>query len=270
MKALLFFLLTICFCSPALDKIKKADLNKYSYEIIGFFNDEPIAPATCFIVEYKAKYFLVTNYHVMTGINFSTGQKIEKLKSIFNSVVVMFRYTDHPRLTYTVKYNIYHNLSTNFGYYINEKGGVAMDLAVMPITIPNDALLFTIKEKDIDSSGIKKDGINLSIVGFSNPVPENDYQPITTKTKSVVGNPSSNYGELYYKDSSFPGTSGAPVYQSLNDNYKVVGINLGALNGGTVDKKPFLGIGIPVKYLHGLLDLEYNNTPIVGVNYQRK
>lgn len=130
-----------------------------------FNTNSKISDATGFIIEKNSKNYLVTNLHVLTGLDY------------FSNAI-----TDSQQRTPT-QIGIWHNLSTLGGWnrfaesLYDEKnkkrwieceiGGKAIDLVALPLkTLPKEIKLYPLRLKSYNDSIVVMPGFSVSIIGF--------------------------------------------------------------------------------------------------------
>ena len=77
-----------------LSSLEEDSLVNYSYLINGEENGEPHSSGTGFFIKYENKFYLVTNYHVLTGIDPFKNKYTDGKKNMNTSTFIVFRPVD--------------------------------------------------------------------------------------------------------------------------------------------------------------------------------
>jgi hypothetical protein len=271
-----YLLLLPCFylylgCTNSKKIAEDDKLLNYSY-MLSTYNDSSgnyISNATGFIVSYNQKYFLVTNYHVLTGKNSLTFEFVPTVKELASSVFVIFRPTDTGMLYYPMKYPLYQpDKSKNFGTYSYSDKVHLLDLAVMQIEPPVGAKKYFMETKDIDTSTSVSEGTELICLGFPNGKFIDTWKPTKIELRSVVNKDAIDEENplLYFNNTTASGMSGSPVY--LKNNNKVVSINF---MGDTL-ATDLKGYSVYFKYAFDIIRMidSKNRPPVIGKFYKGK
>jgi hypothetical protein len=90
---LLLLVMFMSFNESKSQIIPKTSIKYFSYKLQGanVRTKQLVNGGTGFIFTYEDYDFLVTNYHVLTGKNASTGKKLENLADTCNAVIIWFR-----------------------------------------------------------------------------------------------------------------------------------------------------------------------------------
>jgi hypothetical protein len=243
------------------------------------YTDDEIAlgTATGFLVNYKNINFLVTNRHVLSGIDTNTGNVIHKQGAVPN-LLRIFHHCN-PELTvtgygaWTLRFEdliddnekpcwFSHpqwNCTRDMDYYWEKN----IDIAVLPLLDTNNVGFHYV---DIYSDEIIKKlppGTQVSIVGFPLSL-SNDFFPIW-KTGHIASDVTTHHNQLYfYIDATTrEGMSGSPVYfrnYTFNGESQIctqtyfVGIYSGRLGDNSE-----IGIVWRQKYIQETIEYAYAN-----------
>src|SRR5215470_10709286 len=150
--------------------IRKASLKYFSYKLQGAntTTKQLVNGGTGFIFTYREHDFLVTNYHVLTGKNVSTGKKLENLPDTCNAVIIWFR--DEKVDTFKrVLVPIYDSFGVRLFSIYYADSETLFDLAVLalfPEQFPPGIKKYSITVKSIDTLTYNKAGLRVLISGF--------------------------------------------------------------------------------------------------------
>lgn len=269
MKQILALLLTFVYCYSEAQLINRDSIVNYSYKIQGadIKTGKLINNGTGFIISYKDKDFLVTNYHVITGKDAITGKKIEELKDTCSLTLVFFRsLTDTPFHTLVMPlYGI--DGSKNFSIYHVDKKRL-FDLVVIflpPMAYPPGIKQYVINWQQIDTSYNCEADKKCFVVGFPNGKMEKLWRPITLKNELICKKQIDDTIDpsVFFKKGSIGGMSGSPVYIEKNKLMYLIGINV--LNTYVTKASPKEeGVAFKIKYVVQLMDemIKQNKTHV--------
>ncbi|MES1226377.1 MAG: hypothetical protein ABUT20_63465 [Bacteroidota bacterium] len=207
----------------------KKNLKYYSYILSGFNNNDPNTNGTGFIIKYKEINYLVSNYHVFTGKKIN-GEIATKTKKENTSLFVIFKPKDSSQsIFYPMRYELYNRYGEKkFSTFRSTIDGGLIDVAVMPIIIPDEAYNCAIDINTAETSIEIKKGTKLVIVGFPHGDVINNWEPTyfyTRLNKSYLKTDSSVTALKYNNPLLTFGTSGSPVYIEKNDSLRLISIN---------------------------------------------
>jgi Trypsin-like peptidase domain len=236
--------------------ISQGSLKHYSYKIQGVNTNTKklVNGGTAFIFTYMEHDFLVTNYHVLTGKNASTDQKIVGLSDTCNAVLIWFR----DEKVDTVKkalIPIYDSLGERLFSIYHVDAVRLFDIAVLPLfpeQYPPAIKTYTITERSIDTLTYNKTGVKVFIPGF----PRGTSEPTI---KSAVSVKQQMHGDkvtplIFFSDSTLPGMSGSPIWR-ITGNAKhayLIGVNASNPTSGIENPKT-QGAGVYFKYAMALI-----------------
>lgn len=205
---------------------------------------KPVIQGTAFIVLYQDQFYLVTNFHIMTGLNPVTFEKIAADKGEHTSVVLFYR-GDNKKQYGMWEYQLFDNKhNPKYETYPLEKG--VEDVAIMSIVPPKDAQLMYFKLSDIETEKTCGEGENLSIIGFPAYTGEKFGVRKIVNTKTIYENSNWNHW-LNFKDTNDFGMSGSPVYHVYpSGQNKLIGICTGSTKYN--DNSSRTGYGIYMWY----------------------
>lgn len=203
-------------------------------------NGSGLSTATGIVVEYDGKYFLITNWHVLSGRNPETGQPMSPTAGIPNEV----------RIAHHIKSRLgewrFHgeSLQASDGSprWISHPDGSNVDVAALELqNIQPDTQLYPFDLGLADVDVLLQPAMDVSVIGFPLGLRPNAFFPIW-KTGHIATDPDLPYGgkpAFLIDATTRSGMSGSPVvirtqgaYTDSSHNYVVT--------GGTLTK--FLGL----------------------------
>lgn len=206
-------------------------LSTVSARISLFTGNKKISTATCFTFNHEGSCYLVTNWHVVAGRNTYTGQPISNTGAVPDNL----RIHVYSNSTYRIES---HNLDTVA--FRQHPKGQDVDVAVMPLKLPDELLLWEIPiPHEIEDFRVQP-GAEVFVLGFPSGIKGHSLLPIW-KRGTIAS-------ELPYSDSDPPyilldtatreGMSGAPVYLYGSTMY----LSESGVTGIGRDAFQFLGI----------------------------
>lgn len=181
-------------------------------------NNEIIGCATGFVFEFKSKYYLITNWHVVTGRDPRTNQILDKKGRIPTSI------------------QIWHNADTlgiwesriellykeNKPLWIEHPKGRNVDVIALPLTIIDDKIkIYPFDLKLAETDMIPMAGMPVSIIGFPFCMSGPGKMAIW-KTGHIATEPDIDFnGEPFFVigATTRQGMSGSPVVLRLTGGY---------------------------------------------------
>jgi len=267
-KLFLIFILILSSCGSNSQHLKSDSLINYSYLISGGNNGQYFDNGSCFIINYKDKYYLVTNFHVLTAKSPTTNKKLPNIKDTNTVVAVIFRPIHDSLIFNAFEYQLFgFDGSRNYSISLLSNQDI-LDISVLPIVIPDQVIKHFIRIEDIDSTSRDSAGVSLDIVGFPNGAFINQWQPYEIRGHSVEDTilpPGTINVNFYFDVPTIRGMSGSPIYSILPDGKsKLLGISQATKehNDSTAAKAS----GIYIRYALDLIKSSYNaNRPsIIG------
>lgn len=196
--------------------------------------------ATGFIVSNNNKKYLITNWHVVTGINPITGDTLDSNSNIPNQLLIYY---------HTSKLGFWRpdvvELYTLDGKknWLEHPNGSKVDVIALPITPSySDLILYELDLNLAKVDMIPEVAMPVSIIGFPEGFVGRKQFPIW-KTGHLASEPSINYNNqpiILIDATTRKGMSGSPVILRLKDNYKMKSGN--KMMASTSYRTLFLGI----------------------------
>jgi len=237
--------------------IRKTSLKYFSYKLQGAntTTKQLVNGGTGFIFTYGEHDFLVTNYHVLTGKNVSTGKKLENLPDTCNAVIIWFR--DEKVDTFKrVLVPIYDSFGVRLFSIYYADSETLFDLAVLalfPEQFPPGIKKYSITVKSIDTLTYNKAGLRVLISGFPRGASEPTIKTAVTIKQRMRGNTITPL--IFFSDSTLQGMSGSPIWIAAHaaNGISLIGIN--ALNPTFDIANPKIrGAGVYFKYAMTLIE----------------
>lgn len=224
MKNLYFLFLLLIISKYCHSQIKGwPDVRNYVCLIEGELHNGRIYNGTGFIIKHKGHFYLVTNFHVLAGVegtNIGNGIDTNKISKQF---WFWFKVKDglessggFPTIRMT---NGLANL--NFRYY--RLGNNVLDVAVFPLTSFTGKYYFD--DRYIDSANALAVNEKLQVVGFPGGKPvaiKNNLIPIVDTLRMTL-----DQGPIFhFSGVTKPGSSGSPIFKRSNafPFVKIVGV----------------------------------------------
>lgn len=188
-----------------------------SYYVEPFFNDIKLSKATCFFTRRNGKLYLVTNWHVVSGMDADTRCGLSSMGARPNKLRV---YLPKKLTEGTVSFDEdgFFDVSLykedTIAWYEKEKDGKMIDVAVIPITeeIPNFVLPIEDAEEPFNESTTISIASEIFVIGF--PFGRIGGVIPVWKRASVASEPELDMDDMPYffaDTATRDGMSGSPV-----------------------------------------------------------
>jgi len=237
-KPIICFLL---FASISLaQSIEIEPLSVRSIYLETFFNSQPLARATGFIVENDNKPYLITNWHVVTGINPSTGDTVDTLKRIPNILLIYHHSTILG--TWLGKAEYLYNNSGN-KRWLEHPDSSKVDVIAFPLDTSDQNIHMYFFDLDLANTNmIPEVAMPVQIIGYPAGLAGKGNFPIW-KTGNIASEPNLNYNNepVFLIDATTRGgMSGSPVILRLKGGYRE--LDGGRIMSSTYFSTLFLGV----------------------------
>lgn len=185
-----------------------------SYFVIPKFNNVALSNATCFFYIFREQYFLITNYHVVSGKNSITNELLSEKCAVPNKLSVrVFRNQEELAWEF-IDFDVVDQNDKKLWFEHAEHGRI-VDVVALPIKLPDHLKVVTIKEAgEIFNDATKAEvGQDLFIIGYPFGISGGTNLPIW-KRASVASEPQLDVDglpKLYVDTASRSGMSGSPV-----------------------------------------------------------
>lgn len=175
-----------------------------------------LATYTAFIYEYDSAYYLITNWHNLTGKNCDTLEPINNNLTIPTKIEVPFPLKSQSKITW--KHSIFDILDLDNGmsprWFIHPRYGFSVDVIALKIDIPpNISSVYPINKIDFDDFNLVISD-EIFILGFPYRNLGGHGQLPIWKKGSVATEPGANIDgkpKILVDTASRPGMSGSPV-----------------------------------------------------------
>lgn len=196
------------------------------------FNDEIIAHGTGFIYKKQETYFLITNWHNVSGRHPETGKHLSKELSEPNVICTYFRSKDYAGDSHKELIPLYSSDTSEPLWKEHPVFGHQVDVVAIPLptSISSKYRLYTINENEFDPEYKEEVADDAFIVGY--PFSDLTYIGLPVwKKASIASEPDVNINRLpmmYVDTATRPGLSGSPV---IMQRVGLHGFTEGTFNG---------------------------------------
>lgn len=200
------------------------------------FNDSKLSSATGFIIEERGNYYLVTNWHVVTGINPLTDKAMDSKGGLPNSLIIWHHLKSIHSNTidwFSIKVPLYKTNEVNHEEknWIEHAKGKEVDIILLPLNPTSEIMRidtnqshlqihnFDLKLASVDM--IPTPAMPVSIIGFPLGKSAGGVLPIWV-TGFIASEPCVDIDDIplfYVNASGRSGLSGAPVVLRLSGGY---------------------------------------------------
>lgn len=253
------YLVLLSYISIA-QKLTTTNLDNFSYKIQGVNTKTKQLnnAGTAFIISYKGSDFLVSNYHVFTGKDAITQNKIDELKDTCTAIILWFR-SDTGSSFKKLLFQLFDTTGTKlFSIYHGNETSL-LDIAILPIykeDYPPNIRKYIISQTDIDTTTKYSNNKPVYVVGFPLGKMGQGWKPKTIKAKSVIEKvePPFISPNISFDNGTFPGMSGSPVYiASKSGKIALSGVNY--QNPDFMKDNPSIkGAGIQIKFVIDIIE----------------
>lgn len=190
--------------------------------LVPFFNDIQLATATGFIIKKNDSFYLITNWHVVSGRNADTNYPLSKTLAIPNKLRIIHHHKDKIGMWYIVEEPLYaedvplwleHPMSTEE----RRIDVIALKLTNLPPEITQYPLDLTLADIDM----LVSPAATVSIIGYPNGHRVDGAWPIW-KTGHIATDFDINYEgfPIFLVDAICrEGMSGSPVFMRSHGGY---------------------------------------------------
>jgi len=222
LKISLFFQLLFVFYSNLYSQndIEIDPLSFCSLYLETIQGDQKIARATGFIIEKDSTNYLITNWHVVSGISSQNGDTLNADKRIPHEIII---YHHSKQLGYWIpkKEELYTTLGKK--KWIEHINGKKVDVIALPLSnITPDIKIYPLDLKLANTDMIPEVAMNVSIIGYPGGLEGSKNFPIW-KTGHIASEPLLNFNgnPIFLIDATTRGgMSGSPVVFRLLSGYK--------------------------------------------------
>jgi hypothetical protein len=214
-------------------------LSVTSLLLVSMSNNLPLASATGFVVQKGDKYYLVTNWHVVTNRRPDNGALLDPQGRTPTAIRIFHNTKDHLGSWTWIEENLIDSTSHTPRWVEHPLLKQGVDLVMLPLD-KTEGVAFYPLNLDLRNVNIKLiPAGEVSIVGFPFGNSSGAGLPIW-KAGAIASDPDVDYGnspQMLVDTTSRPGMSGSPVYARRIGSYSTTQGNLVI---GSADK--FVGV----------------------------
>lgn len=178
--------------------------------------DAVLSSGTGFIYEYQGAYYLITNWHNVSGRNPLTGECLSETLAIPDIISTLFRSKEQPANCQRDKLLLYRDNQMELpAWYEHPFHGSAVDVIALPIpqSIANQYKLFPINSIAFDTKFKEEVADDAFVIGY--PFSDTTYLQLPIwKRASIASEPDVNIDQLpkiLIDTATRSGLSGSPV-----------------------------------------------------------
>lgn len=173
-----------------------------------FFNDTHLAMGTGFVWKAGEQFFLITNWHNLSGRDPITGKHLSKTAAEPNRLHIWWNKKEMLGGKFRMVHNIRDPHDTPL-WWVHPTHGNAVDVVALPIAAPADAEMYPINSMPADTLSIQI-GMDVFVLGYPFGIGPAGL-PIW-KRGSIASEPNlASAGLILVDTASRPGMSGSPV-----------------------------------------------------------
>lgn len=209
-----------------------------NFQVSQFYNKKPLDFGTCFFIIYNNNYYLVSNYHILSGISPLDVNKHSK-EDIPSHLLVMLKNHYNKRIPIVFKLL---NADGKRLFKVPKKDETKriIDIAFLPVNksdIPKELIINPLNISLLNESWVLNPNSSLYTCGFRGDADFALTNPIIDTVKSI-NDTTFNYKNKYifaYSTIRLHGASGGLVYYKKNN----VNIPIGVISQETVSEEAF-------------------------------
>lgn len=178
--------------------------------------DAVLSSGTGFIYEYQDAYYLITNWHNVSGRNPLTGECLSETLAVPDIISTLFRSKEQPANCQKENLLLYRdNQMANPAWYEHPTYGKSVDIVALPIplSISNQYKLFPINSIAFDTKYKEEVADDAFVIGY--PFSDTTYLQLPIwKRASIASEPDVNIDQLpkiLIDTATRSGLSGSPV-----------------------------------------------------------
>lgn len=204
----------------ATGKVKIDPLSVTSFYLKLRVNANLLSNATGIIVEHNSKYFLVTNWHVLSGRHAETGKPLSPTAGIPDEV----RIAHHDKSQLGVWHFVGERLLNSDGSprWISHPEGSKVDVAAVELqNIKSNIRIYPFDLQLAEVDLLPQPAMPVSVIGFPLGLRPNAFFPIW-KTGHIASDPDLDYGgrpAFLIDATTRNGMSGSPVVMRVSGAY---------------------------------------------------
>ena len=237
-KWMLFLFLICILISPGIAKSEEGSVTKTDQSVtdsnqilidpltvrplylIQIKGDQTLGTATGFIVQKENSYYLITNWHVVSGRNPTTNQIVHPSSQVPDALYI-WHHGKQLGTWHKKKESLYEKDGTR--RWLEHKNGNKIDIVALPLqNIADDITLYPFDLSLADVNMVPEVAMPVSIIGFPLGFTSAGFFPIW-KTGHIASEPNLDYHNepLFLIDATTRGgMSGSPVVLRLSSGFK--------------------------------------------------
>ena len=229
-----------------LNKLPQVEVNPYSFRALHIkmknaTTNTVLADATGFLYQYDGTYWLITNYHNVTGVDMVTRERISNMAASPTAIEVPLMVRKNPPVWENAIFSLYQNESPL--WYVHPIYGEKVDVVALPVSSNGRGYELKAMSDDyiLTKDAIPKVADDVFILGY--PYSKGSSSLPIWKRGSIAYEPELDVDDLpllYVDTASRPGMSGSPVvYRRYGMNnmgihdFNLIGIYSGRVNTET-------------------------------------
>lgn len=221
-------------------RVRIDPLSGSSLLIEPFFKEQALATATGFTIELAGGYYLITNWHVVSGRNPDTNSCLDRNASVPDRLIVSFHRKNS--LGAWVRLEIPLLSVDGAPLWIEHPLGSIVDVVALPLEMSADIEIYPLDVSLARTDVVVSPAMPVSVIGFPLGLRAGENWPIW-KTGHVASDPDVDFQAdrpaFLIDATTRPGMSGAPVILRLTGGYDTS--DGGHVIGGGMTTK-FLGV----------------------------
>lgn len=215
-------------------------LSTTALRIVPKFNETELGSATAFTVTWKSRPYLITNWHVVTGINPETGQCMDKKYAVIpNGLSVVFNAQSKIGDWKVLDVSLLDADGNRL--WLEHPLGKCIDVVAIPIESVQDIDVYSLDLALADVDIVPTPAMPVSVIGYPLGLAAGKRWPIW-KTGHIASDPDIDYETgrpaFLIDATTRSGMSGSPVVLRLDSYQRKDGTQV--IAGGTATK--FMGV----------------------------
>ncbi len=189
------------------------------------FGDQELGLGTGFFYSEDGSFYLVTNWHNVTGRNPTDFKPIDKSGGIPNRIILSLNKKDQLGAWVEVAIPLYSDLENKHAlWFVHPKWGQNVDIAIIPFAVPAEATIYPVNSKEVSKSPDMRISIaqDVFVLGYPRGLSGGGLFPIW-KRATIATEPDVNVDDLpkmLIDTATREGMSGAPVFAKSDGMYR--------------------------------------------------
>ena len=195
-------------------KVEIDNFSQTSYFVECLFNDITLSTGTCFFLRKGSDYYLITNWHIVTGKNPITKTNLRPDGAIPNRLKIKV-FKNQEIMEWTDLIINLQDINGNNLWLKHPSHKEMVDVVALKVQIPGDYLVFDIEHfiEPFNEDTVARIKDDVFIIGFPFGIKGGGELPIW-KRASIASEPDVDIDELpklFVDTATRPGMSGSPV-----------------------------------------------------------